>query len=50
LQGFGTRSTGVIVEGWRAIVKCMETHTSATVLYVCVLLMKKVLGGLGIYG
>jgi hypothetical protein len=50
LQGFGTRRTGVIVEGWRMIVKCMEKSTSAALLCVYVSLMRKVLGGLGTYG
>jgi hypothetical protein len=48
LQGFGTR-TRVKVEGWRMIVKCMETSTSAALLYVFVSLVRKVLGGLGTY-
>jgi hypothetical protein len=34
LQGFGTRRTRVIVERWGTVVKCMETSTSAAILYV----------------
>lgn len=47
---FGTRRARVIVEGWRMIVKCIETSNSAALLYVYVSLVRKVLGGLGTYG